>query len=587
MKLLLGKYVSAAIRSGLLAALTLTLLGQVGKPENLSPGPSDALFDPTRVIQIEIRLDPKDWHALRISHPILENENNISITEQGYDYFRADVVVDGQVIKSVGVRKKGAWGSVASHRPSLKIRFDEYAKEQRFGTLDMLTLNNCLHDLTKAIPFLVYNFMNKAGVPAPRSNLARLVVNGEDLGVYANVESIRKPFIKRHFTRADGDLYEPQNGADFTTNVLPRIEHKWGRDTSLAHIKELVDLLAKPGPVSLESIERLVDLDAFITFWASEVLLGLHDGYSANQNNYYLYRDAASGKFQWLPWGADTAFRDRGAYLPATVPKSVRAVGHLCLRLWELPEIRERYRREMRRLLTDVWEENAILDELNRIRRLCQNDRVPDPAQLGRPHSPRAAEESVERIRKFIAGRRQEVQAELDGPAPDWPQVRRWSGPVRADTNAPMRVEGSFSALLAQTFPPGFTNLLGQGTATLQRTMEGQTREPFHRFGAMAITKAGGRELTVIRVVATDASDSKRWNLVFQIDPYRITPETLELKKWEVEASLDHIDPILKRAQRKNPTGTLELTQVSTNLGGTISGKFKIHTTAFEEEKKP
>jgi len=29
------------------------------------------------------------------------------------------------------------------------------------------------------------------------------------------------------------------------------------------------------------------------------------------------------------------------------------------------------------------------------------------------------------------------------------------------------------------------------------------------------------------------------------------------------------------------------LTQVATDLGGTISGKFKIHTTAFEEEKKP
>jgi hypothetical protein len=34
-------------------------------------------------------------------------------------------------------------------------------------------------------------------------------------------------------------------------------------------------------------------------------------------------------------------------------------------------------------------------------------------------------------------------------------------------------------------------------------------------------------------------------------------------------------------------TSTLELTQISTNLGGTISGKFKIHTTAFDEEKNP
>jgi hypothetical protein len=32
--------------------------------------------------------------------------------------------------------------------------------------------------------------------------------------------------------------------------------------------------------------------------------------------------------------------------------------------------------------------------------------------------------------------------------------------------------------------------------------------------------------------------------------------------------------------------GTLELMQVSTSLGGTIAGKFKINTTAFEEEKQ-
>jgi len=43
------------------------------------PAPSDALFDLSRVIQIEIRLDPNDWHALRISHPDLD-ANGIPIT---------------------------------------------------------------------------------------------------------------------------------------------------------------------------------------------------------------------------------------------------------------------------------------------------------------------------------------------------------------------------------------------------------------------------------------------------------------------------------------------------------------------------
>jgi hypothetical protein len=48
---------------------TNTLAAELRKPE--SPTPNDALFDPSRVIQIEIRLDPKHWHALGVSHPSL------------------------------------------------------------------------------------------------------------------------------------------------------------------------------------------------------------------------------------------------------------------------------------------------------------------------------------------------------------------------------------------------------------------------------------------------------------------------------------------------------------------------------------
>jgi spore coat protein CotH len=151
----------------------------------LGPSPSDALFDPSRVIQIEIRLDPKDWLARRISHPILDETGDISVTEKGYKYYRGEVVIDGHIVKSVGVRKKGAVGSMNSARPSLTIKLDEYVKDQGFSGLDMLTLNHCLQDPTKAREFLAYSFMQRAGVPAPRGNLARVTVNGEDLGIYA------------------------------------------------------------------------------------------------------------------------------------------------------------------------------------------------------------------------------------------------------------------------------------------------------------------------------------------------------------------------------------------------------------------
>jgi hypothetical protein len=65
---------------------------------------------------------------------------------------------------------------------------------------------------------------------------------------------------------------------------------------------------------------------------------------------------------------------------------------------------------------------------------------------------------------------------------------------------------------------------------------------------------------------------------------------SLEIGPGAVRAILYQGDPDQAKSERRpgnQNTGTLELTQVSTNLGGTISGKFTINTTAFEEEKKP
>lgn len=144
-----------------------------------------------------------------------------------------------------------------------------------------------------------------------------------------------------------------------------------GKDADLAHVRKLMEALETPGPVSLNRIEAHVDL-GFVTFWATEVLVGRADGYPYNANNYYTYRDAESGKFYFIAWGADIAFDYTDS---PEVPKSVWAGALLCRRLWELPEVRERYRREMRRLLADVWDERAMIAELNLIRRLCQVDR--------------------------------------------------------------------------------------------------------------------------------------------------------------------------------------------------------------------
>jgi hypothetical protein len=294
--------------------------------------------------------------------------------------------------------------------------------------------------------------------------------------------------------------------------------------------------------------------------------------------NYYLYRDAKSGKFYLIPWGADAWSLSAGVR-GKDGPRSVWADGHLSRRLWELPEMRERYRKEMRRLLAEVWDEPSILSELQRVSQFCQDD-LPNPRRV----------RSTESIARFIGSHRAAVQAELDRPAADWTFPRTEWGVARKKPNGPpMLVEGSFTAVVARAIPTNMADRFDQGAATLQFTVAGETRKPFARAGAMMVK---GEEFTTLAIVAEDAAGKLHWRLPFFLDEHRSPPKpgTMELGRWSVTVLMFQDDLVSRNTQRRERdynTGTLELTQVTTNLGGTISGKFKINTTAFEEEKKP
>jgi spore coat protein CotH len=470
----------------LIAAL-ISLQLQAADSEPAKVHASDALFAADHLIQVEITMAPEDWQALRISHRET-GEDFAQVAVKPYEYYPANVIIDGYRLQSVGIRKKGFIGSAISTRPSLKLKLDNYVEDQSYSGLEMLTFNNNNQDATKAQTYLVYRFMNEAGARAPRSNFARIIVNGEDLGIYSHVESVRKPMIKRLFGKSKGDLWEGYAG-DFTEDDYNRIVHKWGKDDDGETLQELYDLLQSPEPVSLEALEKLLDLDAFITLWAGEVLIGHWDGYAGNRNNYYIYREPKSDLFYFLPWGPDSAFWDPGPFLGSGLPKSFKARGKLCQRLWEVPEARERYRREMQRLLNEVWKEDEMLAELQKVQELTRPFSTVSSA---------AADKGVASIRQYVEARRQEVQAELDLPAVDWPKSERGAD---AGPDAVMEISGEFSGLFQATtaaeeqqdstdllnrFAKMPVSMLGTGKASVEFTIDGESHKPFTKYGVRA-----------------------------------------------------------------------------------------------------
>ena len=173
----------------------------------------EALFDKSYVHTIDIEID--DW------------ESFIS-TATSEEYTVCNVTIDGEKIRSVGIRAKGntSLSSVASQgseKYSFKIEFDQYIDGRLYRGLDKLSLNNLIYDATMMKDYISYTLMGEMGVPSPLCSFVEITVNGESWGLYLAVEGVEDGFLERNnMTR--GELYKPDsmsfgggrgNGRDF------------------------------------------------------------------------------------------------------------------------------------------------------------------------------------------------------------------------------------------------------------------------------------------------------------------------------------------------------------------------------------
>ena len=534
-------------------------------------------FTLDRVSEIEIRMSPEDWREVRLSH------RDESLTRPGTTSFGAarrgmtaiNTAVPrsestATVIAQVGVRKKGFIGSVVSTRPSLKVKFDEYVRGQSYAGLEGLTLNNNNQDQALLQQFLAYDLYTRAGVPAPQTSFVRVRVNGEDLGLYTRVETIDKAFLRRVFGNDNGVLYEGYAGDFIGDRSSQIVEKRGGKDQDRGVIGRLTEVLAAPGPLALPRVEALVDVDAFIKMWAVESLMGHWDSYSGNRNNFYLYVHPSTKKLHFIPWGADSVFEDPGPLTFRPVPKSFKAEGVLARRLWELPEIQNRYRAVMRQLLAGPWNESRLLEELRTKQAALQ------------PHSnfrPETIRNASARIETFIKARRPAVEAELVGPAPAWPP-----DPTVSGKPTPVVLSGSFAAPWGKAAP---ANPFAGGKATIDAEVAGQ-KVKFAQTGAFAVTFDQADPLPApLRekyqsVSLMGLTERGVWGVTLIIDPFRFEsgPGPLPVDGfdvWAIVFTQDGAGP--PRLGLFGNTGEVRLEQAAARDGGQISGTFTIRAT--------
>jgi hypothetical protein len=388
----------------LVATAACTPLAEIGDDDTDT---SDTLYEPGRVIDVAITMDPGDFTALRSQtrdpEAIFGPDGPACFggpVAKVFTYFEATVEIDDEVIGPVGVRKKGFLGSLDEQKPSLKIKISEYVEGQRFRGQKKITLNNSIQDRSLIHQCLGYQLFAAAGVPSSRCNFARVSVNGEDLGVYVNVEGIDKRYLGRRFGDNDGNLYEG-NLADFRDGWIVNFERKTNEeDADRADLDAVAAAVAGADP--LAALESVVDVDGFYSFWAIESLVGHFDGYAGNTNNYYVYFDPETGRASFLPWGIDMILGPPPGVPPEEFPiPPIFGRSSIPVAILTDPAGRAAFADRYREIVDQVWDETALLAEVDRMEALIGRDAG-----------------AIDAVRDFVEGRRAAVEAMLESGLP-------------------------------------------------------------------------------------------------------------------------------------------------------------------------
>jgi hypothetical protein len=389
-----------------------------GQGQGKHPELFDELYAIDHVPTFELTVDPEC---------IDEKEGTKEYCEGSLRYVPNQPGSSPTAFSSVGVRLKG-WASYQSFdaKPSFKVKLDEYVPQTRLYGVRRLTLNNMAQDPSMVHEVLGYRFYRAAGVSAPLCNHARVVVNGQEYGLYANVESVDDEFVERQWQPAPGNLYDitayhvdllPEFSPAVGSTAFELETNRLGQDTS--DLAALIEAVSGSEPSFYEAAGAVLDWEAFLTAAAAQAILADWDGYFGGTNNYKLYHELSRGKFVIFPWGIDQTFgandineNDPTDYLDYTIDHdtSSEPPGIVLQRCLGVDVCREQYLATVRKVLA-VWEELPLGSELEAMLERIAPLRAADSR---RPYDAARMESFVEAVRTFVAQRGGRVRAQLE-----------------------------------------------------------------------------------------------------------------------------------------------------------------------------
>ncbi|GJM39473.1 MAG: hypothetical protein DHS20C19_28400 [Acidimicrobiales bacterium] len=287
--------------------------------------------------------DQDELHTFEISL----SEENLAIIDadpSAEEYVEGEVTFGGET-RTVGIRYKGsigAWvnclegtqisggiqsifnpsGAKVCTKLSIKVKInwqnadDEWHGQRKFQFHSMNLDQTQMHDR------LGYWLFAEMGVPAPRATHARIMLNGEFLGLFSLVEQIDGRFTRQNFEDGTGNLYKevwPLDGEGRPVSVgayEAGLKTNENDDPSFALVQEFAEAITDPNADAAAVVADWMDVEETLAYFAVERTIRHDDSLShwrcfgpCTTHNFFVYEDPSNERFHVIPWDLDNSFQ--------------------------------------------------------------------------------------------------------------------------------------------------------------------------------------------------------------------------------------------------------------------------------------
>ncbi|MCH2101600.1 MAG: CotH kinase family protein [Planctomycetes bacterium] len=278
----------------------------------------------------------KDWddagEAILLRGEV--GEIQVSMDEADLDAFIADPYTDvyasctvrivnsvvDETYLDVGIRPRGN-SQRGSNKFPWKLSFNEFVSGRKVHGLEKVNLAGEATDPSQSRETLAYDLFRSMGVAATRTSHYWVTINDgtKVRALYNLIQPVDEEFVQAWFGNKDGDLYKcrwKDEGAKLlwkapgdasTYEAMSDYEVKiTGSYQRLAYF---IDFINNTDDVTFAAgIDDWLNVDSFLRAQACDLYLGGWDGIWILPNNYYLYWDTETQRFEYMPWDLDHTF---------------------------------------------------------------------------------------------------------------------------------------------------------------------------------------------------------------------------------------------------------------------------------------